>query len=259
MSFNLQISTFIVGVLCSLRNQGNSVFSPHLLHAHAGTYVPYLLFLRHQIPATEMLFFSTAVRPWSFLCLTYRTRGLGVKWTAAPGSRFFGTPWRWLKIAVGRSRATTGHASLGRLLLHWGSQTPSRHREWFESTHPMQRTWWKQILQKSTETIGWAQLDLLWFRVRMMSSVLSRCHSEIAMRMQSTKSKPSNLPSSIKTNISNLPVPLTSDLSERSNGHYSILPQAVLATWLNPILVDWFGGVCLLVLELQAYFWVSKS
>lgn len=150
-----------------------------------------------------------------------------MKWAAAQGA-LFGAPWKWLQIAVGRSRATTGHTNLRGLALHPGSQTPSKHWESSESTHAIQRTWWKQIWHKSIETIGWAQLDLLWFRVRMMSLLLSQSHLEIAMRMQPTKSKPANLPSSRPTSLiylpsSNLPLPLTLALSERSHGHGSTL------------------------------------
>lgn len=167
----------------------------------------------------------------------------------------------WLSqwIAVGRSRVTVGQASLGGLFLHLGSQTPSQRWERFEFTHPLQRTWWKQILQKPTETIGRAQFGLLWFRVRMMSLLLSRCHSEIAMRMQQpTANLQTFLPPSKTTSLTYL-FPLTSALLERSHRHCSILPQAALATRLNPSVVGWFWSVCLLVLELQAHFRVSRS
>lgn len=107
MLSNLQISTFRVGVLCSLRNQGNSLFSPiSFMHTQACMFHVFCcfffflgsksqlqdVFLHHSEPEILPVLDSSRNLVWNELLLWAGT-GLG-------------NPWRWLKVEVGRTRAT---------------------------------------------------------------------------------------------------------------------------------------------------------
>lgn len=122
MWFNLQISTFIFGVLCSLRNQGNSAFSPTSFMHTQGCMICICFFLGSKSQLQRC--FSSPLL-WDLPVLDISNQG------AAPGSPFLGTPWRWLKIVVG-----SGHVSLSGYFLHLESQIPSQNWEGFEATLP---------------------------------------------------------------------------------------------------------------------------
>lgn len=122
MWFNLQISTFIFGVLCSSRNQGNSAFSPTSFMHTQGCMFCICFFLGSKSQLQRC--FSSPLL-WDLPVLDISNQG------AAPGSPFLGTPWRWLKIVVG-----SGHISLGVFFLHLGSQISSKNWEGLESTLP---------------------------------------------------------------------------------------------------------------------------
>lgn len=142
MLSNLQMSTFSVGVLCSLRNPGNSLFSPiSFMHTQACMFHIFFffsgpksqlqdVFLHHSEPEILPVLDSSRNLVWNELLL----------WDGAG----LGNPWRWLKVEVGRTRATIGR--LWQTLSSPGkSKTPSRDQACLESTHPLQGTRWKDL------------------------------------------------------------------------------------------------------------------
>lgn len=125
MWFNLQISTFIVGVLCSLRNQGNSAFSPiSFMHTQGCMFcICFFLGSKSQL---QRLFLLHCCVTLNLPVLDISDQGLGVSWAAAPGIPF-----------VGDSGGQWTHQPWWAFFFTWEVKKTSQNWEGSESTLPI--------------------------------------------------------------------------------------------------------------------------
>lgn len=120
MRFNLQISTFIVGVLCSLRNRGNSAFSPISFMLTQGCMfcICFLLGSKSQL---QRLFLLHCCVTLNLPVLDISNQGAWCELGCCSREPFF---------------ENSGHISLDGLFSYLGSQITSQNWEGSEPTLP---------------------------------------------------------------------------------------------------------------------------
>lgn len=240
MWFNLQISTFIVGVLCSLRNQGNSAFSP-ISFMHTKGCIFCICFFLGSKSQPQRCFSSPLLWDHEPPCAWHFKPG-GLKWNCCSREPcFWGLLGLWWVVdtlaLMGFFFTRTALRGI------WIHPPHCRGHGGSRSCKTPLKMWDEPSGISLGLGRGWCPTAL---------QVLFRNSCENTIKQQQTFLPPSNQHLWLTSS-------LTSALLEWSHGHLSILPQALTAPCLNSTSTNHFWGGGSLVLVPQAYFRVSTS